>query len=320
MGGGVVVLVDFESVQVIDFARLGPAARLVVFAGEGQRKVPIEVAMGLQAMGACARWVKASGVGPNALHFHITFELGRMVEAGERGPVVILSRDKGFDPLLTWLSAEMGIPTCRASSIEGAFPSASPTEAAPIVVDPETAQAIRTAASGAMRDDDGAGAPAGPPLPAFPTAFALAPEAPVTTPATQAASAIVAAPSNGTSCEHPGAATAQAAPSAPAPDASSTGAPKASAPAAARAAQAKPQPKPITKAASDAESDAERAKEILGRSTKVARPRRRTTLATRIKSMLRPRELRDAEVEAIIARLVSKRWIVDNKGAITYNF
>ncbi|MGT2509763.1 PIN domain-containing protein [Cupriavidus basilensis] len=98
MGSGVVVLVDFENVQAIDFARLRPAARLAVFAGEGQRKVPIEVAMGLQAMGERARWVKASGAGPNALDFHIAFELGRMVQAGERGPVVVLSKDKGFDP------------------------------------------------------------------------------------------------------------------------------------------------------------------------------------------------------------------------------
>ncbi|KDP84217.1 hypothetical protein CF70_021225 [Cupriavidus sp. SK-3] len=321
MGSGLVVLVDFENVQAIDFARLRPAARLAVFAGDGQRKVPIEVAMGLQAMGERARWVKASGAGPNALDFHIAFELGRMVQAGERGPVLVLSKDKGFDPLLAWLSAETGIRASRVSSIEDAFPGTSPAEGAPIVIAPGTAQAIRAAASGATRDGDGAGAPAAPPLPAFPNAPVLAPEAPAAAPASQAVSAIVAVPANGASRERLGVSTAEAArPAAPAPVASPAGAPKASAPAASRSAQAKLQPKPAAKAASSAESDAEKAKEILGRSTKVARPRRRTALATHIKSMLRPRELRDAEVEAIIARLVFKRWIVDNKGAITYNF
>ena len=85
MGAGAVVLVDFESVQNIDFSQLA-GSRLVVFAGEVQRKVPIEVAMGLQALGERARWVRSSGVGPNALDFHIAFEIGRMVEKGEKGP------------------------------------------------------------------------------------------------------------------------------------------------------------------------------------------------------------------------------------------
>lgn len=288
---------------------------------DGQRKVPIEVAMGLQAMGERARWVKASGAGPNALDFHIAFEPGRMVQAGERGPVVVLSKDKGFDPLLAWLSAETGIRASRASSIEDAFPGASPAEGASIAIDRGTTQAIHTAASGATRDRDGGGVPAAPPLPAFPSAPALAPEAPAVAPASQAVSAIVAVQANGASRERPGAATADAArPAAPAPVARPAGAPKASTPTAAWAEQAKPQPRPTAKAASGAEPDAEKTKEILGRSSKVARPRRRSTLATHIKSMLRPRELRDAEVEAIIAKLVSKRWIVDNKGAITYNF
>ncbi|WP_231138547.1 PIN domain-containing protein [Cupriavidus metallidurans] len=120
MGASAVVLVDFESVQAIDFSHLADA-RLVVFAGEVQRKVPIEVAMGLQALGERARWVRSSGVGPNALDFHIAFEIGRMVEDGEQGPVFVLSRDKGFDSLLAWLGVELGIPARRVTSLAEAF-------------------------------------------------------------------------------------------------------------------------------------------------------------------------------------------------------
>lgn len=120
MGAGAVVLVDFESVQNIDFSQLA-GSRLVVFAGEVQRKVPIEVAMGLQALGERARWVRSSGVGPNALDFHIAFEIGRMVEKGERGPMFVLSRDRGFDPLLTWLGAEHRIPARRVTCLAEAF-------------------------------------------------------------------------------------------------------------------------------------------------------------------------------------------------------
>ncbi|WP_029049154.1 hypothetical protein [Cupriavidus sp. amp6] len=58
MGVSAVVLVDVESVQNIEFSRLS-GSRLVVFAGEVQRKVPIEVAMGLQTLGERARSVGA---------------------------------------------------------------------------------------------------------------------------------------------------------------------------------------------------------------------------------------------------------------------
>lgn len=260
MGDSVVVLVDFENVQEIDFDRLGPGVRLTVFAGDSQKKVPIEVAMGLQAMGERARWVKASGAGPNALDFHIAFELGRMVQAGECGPIAVLSNDKGFDPLLAWLSAEAGIRTTRAATIDEALAGLARRDVAPIIVDDRTAQTAHDAANGAARHRMSAAMP----LPTTPPP--------------------------------------------PLPQSS--------------ASAANPVPATQSKAisANSVEADAEKAKEILGRSSKVARPRRRTTLATHIKSMLRPRELRDAEVEAIIARLVSKRWISDNKGAISYNF
>lgn len=123
---GAVVLIDFESVQSIDFSVLS-GSRLVVFAGEAQKKVPIEVAMGLQALGERAQWVRSSGVGPNALDFHIAFEIGRMVEKGEQGPIYVLSHDKGFDPLLTWLGKKHEICARRVSSLAEALGS---TEAA----------------------------------------------------------------------------------------------------------------------------------------------------------------------------------------------
>lgn len=47
-----------------------------------------------------------------------------MVERGEKGPVFVLSRDKGFDPLLAWLSAELGIPARRVASLVEAFGAA----------------------------------------------------------------------------------------------------------------------------------------------------------------------------------------------------
>jgi len=251
MGVSAVVLVDFESVQDIDFSRLA-GSRLVVFAGEVQRKVPIEVAMGLQALGERARWVRSSGVGPNALDFHIAFEIGRMVEKGEKGPVFVLSRDKGFDPLLAWLSAELGIPARRVTSL---------------------AEAFGVAAADAGSTPAPTVAPVAAPKPS-PCAKPVAPKPP------------------------------KAAKVAPA----KTPAKKV----------AQPQPGNGKKAGT--RPNAELTRQILARSQKAARPRRRATLAKHIHAMFKAHAIAEREVESIIAKLIANRSISDAEGAITYHF
>lgn len=262
-GAGAVVLVDFESIQEIDFSQLA-GSRLVVFAGEVQRKVPIEVAMGLQELGERARWVRSSGVGPNALDFHIAFEMGRMVEKGEKGPVFVLSRDKGFDPLLAWLGAELGIPARRVTSLAEAF---------------------------------GAGQ-------------ALASAQPSTTPAQPARATPMPAPAP-TVAPKP---SANAKPTAPKP---------------ANAAKAAPAKAPPKKAAQPqsgsgkkggAKPSADLTRQILARSQKAARPRRRATLAKHIHAMFKAHAIAEREVESIIAKLIANRSISDAEGAITYHF
>ena len=266
MSAGAVVLVDFESVQDIDFSQLA-GSRLVVFAGEVQRKVPIEVAMGLQALGERARWVRSSGVGPNALDFHIAFEIGRMVEKDEKGPVFVLSRDRGFDPLLTWLGAELGIPARRATSLAEAF-GAGP-------VDAGTAghQASPTPAQSARATPAPAVAPAAAPKP-----------------------------------------SANAKPAVPKP-------PKATKTTPAKApAKKAAQPQPSNGKKGGPQPNAELTRQILARSQKAARPRRRATLAKHIHAMFKAHAIAEREVESIIAKLIANRSISDAEGAITYHF
>lgn len=263
MRAGAVVLVDFESVQDIDFSQLA-GSRLVVFAGEVQKKVPIEVAMGLQALGERARWVRSSGVGPNALDFHIAFEIGRMVEKGETGPVFVLSRDKGFDPLLAWLGAELGIPARRVISLAEAF-GAGPASG-PARPSPAPAQPARAMPSSAV-------APAAAPKP-----------------------------------------STNAKPTAPKP---------------ANAAKAAPTKEPAKKAAhpqsgsgkkGGAKPNADLTRQILARSQKAARPRRRATLAKHIHAMFKAHAIAEREVESIIAKLIANHSISDAEGAIIYHF
>lgn len=270
MGSGAVVLVDFESVQDIDFSQLA-GSRLVVFAGEIQRKVPIEVAMGLQALGERARWVRSSGVGPNALDFHIAFEIGRMVEKGERGPVFVLSRDRGFDPLLAWLGMELGIHARRVISLAEAFGD-GPADAG-------------TAAGQASDSAQPS------PTPAQPTRGRPSP-----------APAVFPKPS------------ANPKPTAPKPPTAAKPGPAKTPPKKAA------QPQPSNGKKGSAKPNAELTRQILARSQKAARPRRRATLAKHIHAMFKAHAIAEREVELIIAKLIANRSISDAEGAITYHF
>ncbi|WP_420996546.1 PIN domain-containing protein [Cupriavidus sp. 30B13] len=271
MGASAVVLVDFENVQNIDFSQL-EGSRLVVFAGEVQRKVPIEVAMGLQALGERARWVRSSGVGPNALDFHIALEIGRIVEKGERGPVFVLSRDRGFDPLLTWLGVEHRIPARHVTCLSEAFGTG-----------PADADAERHASG-----------PAHPSSTPVQTARA--------TPAPAAAPVATSKPS-------------------------ANGKPTASTlPKAAKAAPAKmpakktTQPQPGNGKKGGGKPSADLTRQILARSQKATRPRRRATLAKHIHAMFKVHAIAEREVESIIAKLIANRSISDAEGEITYHF
>ncbi|MBP0624145.1 PIN domain-containing protein [Cupriavidus consociatus] len=268
MSAGAVVLVDFESVQDIDFSQL-EGSRLVVFAGEIQKKVPIEVAMGLQTLGERARWVRSSGIGPNALDFHIAFEIGRMVEKGEKGPVFVLSHDRGFDSLLTWLGTKLGIPARRVTALAEAFRAG-----------PADTGAAEGQASG----------------PAQPSATPAHPARGTPAPAASPKPSANAKPTAHT----PPQATKMASVKAPAKKAA--------------------QPQSGNDKKSSTKPNAELTRQILARSQKAARPRRRVTLAKHIHAMFKAHAIAEREVENIIAKLIANRSISDAEGAITYHF
>lgn len=98
------ILIDYESVQPDDLSALRQAHfRVVVFVGAQQNKLPFETAAALQQMGANAEYVKVSGSGPNALDFHIAFYIGQLAVKEPEAFFHIVSKDAGFDPLITHL-------------------------------------------------------------------------------------------------------------------------------------------------------------------------------------------------------------------------
>ena len=98
------VLIDFENVQPKNLELLeGHAFKVFVFVGANQTKVPIKLAKSLQALGKHAEYIEISGSGQNALDFHIAYYIGRLAAEDPKAHFHVISRDKGFDPLIRHL-------------------------------------------------------------------------------------------------------------------------------------------------------------------------------------------------------------------------
>ena len=101
-----IVLIDFESVQPESLALLNrDHFQTYIFVGAGQTRLPFDLVSASQKLGAKAEYVKISGNGPNALDFHIAYYIGRLAAENPGAFFHIISKDKGFDPLIKHLKA-----------------------------------------------------------------------------------------------------------------------------------------------------------------------------------------------------------------------
>ena len=111
------VLVDFENVQPKNVSLLnGRSFKIKVFVGASQPKIPFELARALHAYGPDAEYIQIDGNGKNALDFHISYYIGRLAAETPDASFYVISKDKGFDPLIKHLKAQ-GISCQRSSSI-----------------------------------------------------------------------------------------------------------------------------------------------------------------------------------------------------------
>lgn len=98
------ILIDFENTQPGTIpAGNGSPIKVFVFVGQRQSKVPIPLAVSLQRLGGDAEYVQIEGEGQNALDFHIAYYLGKLAERDPDSYFHIVSKDKGFDPLIRYL-------------------------------------------------------------------------------------------------------------------------------------------------------------------------------------------------------------------------
>ncbi|MCQ2404230.1 MAG: PIN domain-containing protein [Lentisphaeria bacterium] len=100
------ILVDLENVVPEDFSLLdNDCFRVKIFVGANQTKLPTNLVTAVQRLGEKAEYVEISGSGKNALDFHIAFFLGKYSQEEPRSFFHIISKDTGYDPLVTFCKA-----------------------------------------------------------------------------------------------------------------------------------------------------------------------------------------------------------------------
>ncbi len=121
------LLVDYENVQQVDLSRLGENFHVVIFVGSSQKSVPIDLVTSAQKLGSRIEWQRVEGNGSNALDFYIAYQLGRVIEKSPSFHCIVLSKDKGFDPLLRHLNKN-GLKCKRINSLLELEPKTATTE------------------------------------------------------------------------------------------------------------------------------------------------------------------------------------------------
>lgn len=101
------VLIDFENVQPKNLEILAAHPfKVFVFIGATQTRLPRHVVVAMQALGDKAEYVEIEGSGPNALDFHIAYYIGELSAKDPTAHFHVISRDRGFDPLIRHLKGK----------------------------------------------------------------------------------------------------------------------------------------------------------------------------------------------------------------------
>ena len=100
------ILIDSENVKPEYIEKLNEEHfRVVVFVGANQ-KIHASTANAVQPLGSNGRYIQIASNGRNALDFHIAYYIGRLSADDPNAYFHIISKDKGFDPLIEHLRNE----------------------------------------------------------------------------------------------------------------------------------------------------------------------------------------------------------------------
>lgn len=93
-----VVYIDYENIPGVHIEDI-EGTKFLIFIGENQKKIPTETIVRMQPLGERVEWITISGVGRNALDFHIAYYLAKY-HTNAAVTHYILSKDAGYDPLI----------------------------------------------------------------------------------------------------------------------------------------------------------------------------------------------------------------------------
>ena len=112
------VLIDYENVQVKSLALLkSDQFRVRVFLGKNNTKLDSEFAIATHRFGDRAEYIVLESSARNALDFHIAYYLGILSASDPTAFFHVISKDKGFDPLVEHLKTRK-VFAARSASIE----------------------------------------------------------------------------------------------------------------------------------------------------------------------------------------------------------
>ena len=98
------VLIDSENVKTDYIEKLNHEHfRVVVFVGANLKTLKFPIVNAVQSLGSNGSYVQISSHGPSALDFHIAYYIGKLSAAHPGAYFHIISKDKGFDPLIKHL-------------------------------------------------------------------------------------------------------------------------------------------------------------------------------------------------------------------------
>ncbi len=113
-----ILFIDYENVTQVKLANLQqPHLKIFIFVGCAQVRIPFDLVRETHQLGSAVQWIGVEQIGPNALDFHIAFYLGQISLQFPTANYVILSRDRGFDPLIQHLG-KLGLSCRRIDNLD----------------------------------------------------------------------------------------------------------------------------------------------------------------------------------------------------------
>ena len=113
------VLIDSENVKPDYIEKLKQDHfRVIIFVGANLKRLEFPIVNAVQSLGSNGSYVQISNHGPSALDFHIAYYIGRLSAAHPDAYFHIISKDKGFDPLIKHLRDQKILCSRSASVLE----------------------------------------------------------------------------------------------------------------------------------------------------------------------------------------------------------